>query len=79
MLPVRYGLNIFILFISARDQQGSGPPGWGSLESETVKYGHESRGTQTRQCLRWREPAAYINDRRLLSSERASINKSATV
>jgi hypothetical protein len=23
------------------------PPGWGSLESETVKYGHESHGTQT--------------------------------
>jgi hypothetical protein len=23
---------------------GPAPPGWGSLESETVKYGHESRG-----------------------------------
>jgi hypothetical protein len=23
---------------------GSGPPSLGSLESETVKYGHESRG-----------------------------------
>jgi hypothetical protein len=22
------------------------PPGWGSLESETVKCGHESRGTR---------------------------------
>jgi hypothetical protein len=22
----------------------SGPPGWGSLESETVKYGHEPAG-----------------------------------
>jgi hypothetical protein len=29
---------------------GPGPPGWGSLESETVKYGHESRGTQTPEC-----------------------------
>jgi hypothetical protein len=28
-------------------QRGSGRPGWGSLESETVKYGHESRGTRT--------------------------------
>jgi hypothetical protein len=25
-----------------------------SLESETVKYGHEARGTRTREWLRWR-------------------------
>jgi hypothetical protein len=25
-----------------------GPPGWGSLEYETVKYGQESHGTRTR-------------------------------
>jgi hypothetical protein len=25
----------------------------GSLKSETVKYGHESKGTQTRESLRW--------------------------
>jgi hypothetical protein len=25
---------------------GPGPPGSGSLESKTVKYGHESRGTR---------------------------------
>jgi hypothetical protein len=25
--------------------QGPGPPAWGSHESETVKCGHESRGT----------------------------------
>jgi hypothetical protein len=24
---------------------GPGPPGWGSLKSETVKYGHEGTGT----------------------------------
>jgi hypothetical protein len=24
-----------------------GPPDWGSPESETLKYGHESRGTRT--------------------------------
>jgi hypothetical protein len=29
--------------------RGPGPPGWGSLESERVKYGHESRGTRTRE------------------------------
>jgi hypothetical protein len=26
-----------------------GPLGWGSLESETVKHGHEFRGNQTRE------------------------------
>jgi hypothetical protein len=26
----------------------------GSLESETVKYSHESYVTRTRKCLRWR-------------------------
>jgi hypothetical protein len=47
----------------------------GNLESETVKYGHESYGT-----LRWRGPAAIVNDRPVLSSERApQINKPATV
>jgi hypothetical protein len=27
--------------------QEPGRPGWGSLKSETVKCGHESRGTRT--------------------------------
>jgi hypothetical protein len=36
----------------------------GSLKSETVKYG-------TRERLRWQGPAAYTNDRPVLSSERA--------
>jgi hypothetical protein len=31
----------------------------GSLTSETVKYGHKSQGTQTRERLRWQGPAAY--------------------
>jgi hypothetical protein len=44
----------------------------GSLESETVNYGHESHGTRTRKRLRWRGPEAKVNDRRVLSSERAS-------
>jgi hypothetical protein len=43
----------------------------GSLESETVKYGHESYGTRTRKLLRWRGPTAIVNDRSVLSSERA--------
>jgi hypothetical protein len=30
--------------------QGPGPPGWGCLESGTVKYGRESRGSRTRVC-----------------------------
>jgi hypothetical protein len=52
----------------------------GSLKSETVKYGHESYGTLTRKWLRWRGPAAIVNDRPILSSERApQINKPATV
>jgi hypothetical protein len=52
----------------------------GSLESETVKYGHESQGTRTRERLRWRGQAAYTKDRPLLSSEKAPHkNKTVTV
>jgi hypothetical protein len=52
----------------------------GSLESETVKYGHESHGSWTRKCLHWQRPGAIVNDRPVLSSERAPhINKPATV
>jgi hypothetical protein len=47
-----------------------GPTGWRSLESETVKYGHESRGTRTRERLRWRGQAAIVNDKPIPSSER---------
>jgi hypothetical protein len=51
-----------------------------SLESETVKYGHESHGTRTRKLLHWRGPGAIANDRPVLSSERAPhINKPASV
>jgi hypothetical protein len=42
----------------------------GSLESETVRYGSESHGSRTRERLRWRQPAATVNDRPVLSSER---------
>jgi hypothetical protein len=52
----------------------------GSLESETVKYGHKSHGIRTRKCLRWRGSGAIVNDRPVLSSERAPhINKPAAV
>jgi hypothetical protein len=34
----------------------------GSLKSETVKYGHESQGTRTRERLIWRGPVAYTKD-----------------
>jgi hypothetical protein len=41
---------------------------------------HESRGSRTEERLRWRGPAAVVNDRPILSSERAPhINKPATV
>jgi hypothetical protein len=41
-----------------------------SLESETVKYGRESRGTRTREQLQWRAPAVIVNVRPVFSSER---------
>jgi hypothetical protein len=45
-----------------------------------LKYGHESRGTRTREWLRCRGPAANENDRPLHSTERAAhINKPTTV
>jgi hypothetical protein len=52
----------------------------GSLKSETVKYGLKSQGTWTTERLRWQGPAAIVNVRPFLSSEKASkINKPATV
>jgi hypothetical protein len=52
----------------------------GSLKSETVKYGCVFQEARTRECLRWLGPAAIVNDRLVLSSERAPhINKSANV
>jgi hypothetical protein len=29
--------------------RGPGPPGWRNIESDTVKDGHESRGTRVRE------------------------------
>jgi hypothetical protein len=52
----------------------------GSFKSETVKYGSKSRGTRTRERLRWQWPAANTKDRPVLSSERAPHgNKNVTV
>jgi hypothetical protein len=52
----------------------------GSLKSESVKYGHESKGTLTQERLCWWGPVAYIKDRPVLSSERApQKNKTVTV
>jgi hypothetical protein len=52
----------------------------GVLRIGTMKYGLEFRGTQTRAGLRWRSPAAIVNYRPVLSSERALLNnKPATV
>jgi hypothetical protein len=42
----------------------------GRLESETAKCGQESCGTLTWERLRCRGPAAIVNDRLILSSER---------
>jgi hypothetical protein len=42
----------------------------GISKIERVKYGHESRGTRTRDTLRWRGPAATLNYRPTLSLER---------
>jgi hypothetical protein len=42
----------------------------GSLKSETVKYGYESKGARIQETLRWRVPAACTKDRPVLSSER---------
>jgi hypothetical protein len=60
--------------------KGTWPSRLGRHEFETVKYGHEYRGTRTREWLRWRGPTAIVNNRPVISSERASyINKLATL
>jgi hypothetical protein len=63
-----------------RDPAGRRRRRKGSFKSETVKYDHECQGTRTQERLRWRGPAAYTEDRPVLSSERAPHkNKTATV
>jgi hypothetical protein len=61
--------NWATLFLVNKNK-GNWPPGWGSLESETVKHSHESCLTPTQERLRWRGPAVSLNDRaRLLVRE----------
>jgi hypothetical protein len=51
-----------------------------SVRFETVKYGREPQGTQTRERLHWQGPAAYTKDRPVLLSEREPHkNKTVTV
>jgi hypothetical protein len=67
--PNAGGYNGDTLFL--RDiNTGTWAPGWGSLESERVKCGHESCGNQTWEWMPWRRTAAIVNDRPILSSER---------
>jgi hypothetical protein len=49
-------------------------PQCGILEPETIRYIHESRGTRTREWLRWRGPAAIVRERPILLSERILYN-----
>jgi hypothetical protein len=41
----------------------------------TVKYGHNSHGTQAREEMTWRSSRATVNYKPVLSSERALHNK----
>jgi hypothetical protein len=50
----------------------------GSLNSETVKYGHETKGTQTQKGMHWRGQVGYTRDRPVLPSERVP-HKNRTV
>jgi hypothetical protein len=49
--------------------QEPGPLDWCSLESETLKCGHEYPGTRTGEWLRWQGPAAIVKARQILSSQ----------
>jgi hypothetical protein len=72
---VEAGSNISIvaLLVVGGDEKGS-------LESQTVKYGHESPRDSDPRMNALARPAAKVNDRPVLSSEIApSINKHATV
>jgi hypothetical protein len=50
----------------------------GSLKSQTVKYGLETKGPQIQEGLHWRGPVVYTKDRPVLSSER-TLHKNRTV
>jgi hypothetical protein len=64
MFSIRSVQNCYKEFSSESAVSGvSGVDEKGCLESETVKYGHESNGTRTRKELRWRGLAEFVNDR----------------
>jgi hypothetical protein len=64
-------MDEFFLCGPCREVISKGDDEEGSLKSETVKYGHESQGTRTRERLRWRGPASYTKDTRPLVRESA--------
>jgi hypothetical protein len=71
VFPVRYELNSYILYTRNRllttlflgeINTGTWPSRFGGVsKTETVKYGHESYGIQTRGRLRLRGPATTEN------------------
>jgi hypothetical protein len=67
--PSAWGFNQTTLFLGDINMR-TWPPNWENLESETAKCGHEPRGPRIWEWLRWRGPAAIVNDRSILSSER---------
>jgi hypothetical protein len=50
-----------------------------SLKSETVKYGHESKGARTQKGARWKGPESYTKGRPVLLSDRASHKKRTVI
>jgi hypothetical protein len=57
-----------------------GPLDSESLKFETVKFGHDFRGTGIKEKQCWRGPTATVNYRRACSSERAPhINNPVTI
>jgi hypothetical protein len=67
--PVKGGCNWTTLFLGDINTR-TWAPGWGSFESKRVKCGHESCGILTWEWMRWRGPAATVNDKPILPSER---------
>jgi hypothetical protein len=61
--PPRENLHVSLRFVEGDEKE--------SLKPETVKCGHESKGTRTRERLRWRGLETYTKDRPVLSSEGA--------
>jgi hypothetical protein len=45
------------------------------IQSETVKYGHEYQGTQTRERLRWQGPAECTKDRPVLQVREGALQE----